>query len=52
MYRTRNSDIGQSFKNSLSDILPNKNPESLERSKFHHSQVNKIRKLKLIIAYL
>lgn len=39
IYRTRNGDIGSSIKNSLSDILPNRNTDSLERSKFEQSQV-------------
>ncbi|CAF0771700.1 unnamed protein product [Brachionus calyciflorus] len=38
MYRTRNSDIGQSVKNSLTEIIPSKDPESIERRKFYHSQ--------------
>ena len=39
VYRTRNGAIGNSIKNSISDILPNKNVESLERTKFQQSQV-------------
>jgi hypothetical protein len=31
--------IGNSIKNSISDILPNKNVESIERTKFQQSQV-------------
>ena len=33
MYRTRNSDIGQSVKNSFNEILPNKNHDMLEKEK-------------------
>lgn len=40
IYRTRNSDINvKSIKNSLSEILPNKTPQSIERNKFEQSQV-------------
>ena len=39
IYRTRNGAIGNSLKNSFSDILPNKNIESIERAKFQQSQV-------------
>jgi huntingtin interacting protein 1 len=38
VYRTRNGAIGNSIKNSLSDILPNKNVDSAERAKFQQSQ--------------
>lgn len=38
VYRTRNSDIGHSIRNSITDILPKKNQDSVERSKFQHSQ--------------
>lgn len=38
VYRTRNSDIGHSIKNSITDILPKKSPDSVERTKFQQSQ--------------
>jgi hypothetical protein len=39
VYRTRNGDIGHSIKNSISDILPNRTGDSIERTKFLQSQV-------------
>ncbi len=39
VYRTRNGAIGNSIRNSISDILPNKNVDSIERAKFLQSQV-------------
>lgn len=37
-YRTRNSHIGSSIKNSLSEIMPSKTDDSMERQKFRQSQ--------------
>lgn len=43
IYRTRHSDISiNSIRNSLTEILPNKTPNSIERSKFEQSQVRNI----------
>jgi hypothetical protein len=39
VYRTRNGDIFHSIKNSISDILPNRTGDSIERTKFLQSQV-------------
>lgn len=42
IYRTRNGDISlNSIKNSLTEILPNKTADSIERTKFEQSQVRK-----------
>lgn len=39
IYRTRNATSINTIKNSLSDILPSKSQNSLERAKFEQSQV-------------
>lgn len=40
IYRTRNGDISlNSIKNSLTEILPNKSADTIERTKFEQSQV-------------
>jgi hypothetical protein len=39
IYRTRNATNLNTIKNSISDILPNKSADSLERTKFEQSQV-------------
>jgi hypothetical protein len=41
IYRTRNGDLSlSSIKNSITEILPNKSADSIERNKFEQSQVN------------
>ena len=42
IYRTRNGDLSlNSIKNSITEILPNKSADSIERNKFEQSQVKK-----------
>ena len=52
IYRTRNGDLSlNSIKNSITEILPNKSADSIERTKFEQSQVNIFLFFRLLQSY-
>jgi hypothetical protein len=52
IYRARHSEISmKGVRNSINEILPNKAPDHIERTKFEQSQVNYLNNHNYIISY-